>query len=191
MSAEPQRAPESVTDRSPPSTPDSSDADRRRGGGLLWALGRGIVGGVVATVTMTVYRFPIFRALPPTADFWAKFVGGGEPADYYWEGLVLHVGYGAGAGGVCGAMFSRYVTRDPDRRAFRGVVFGTAFGLVLSVFGERVLLGRLLDVDLRPNERLIFHVGHLVYGLTLGTWIGTHGGLGETRGRQRREDRIR
>jgi hypothetical protein len=26
-----------------------------------------------------------------------------------------------------------------------------------------------LDAD----ERLVFHVGHLVYGLTLGTWLGS------------------
>jgi len=36
---------------------------------------RGVVGGLIATVLMTLYRFPVFRALPPTADFWAKYVG--------------------------------------------------------------------------------------------------------------------
>jgi hypothetical protein len=28
---------------------------------------------------MTVYRLPVTRSLPPTAEFWAKFVSGDHP----------------------------------------------------------------------------------------------------------------
>jgi len=29
----------------------------------------------------------------------------------------------------------------------------------------------LLDVE--PDDRFAFHVGHVLYGITLGAWIGT------------------
>lgn len=127
---------------------------------------------------MTVYRLPVFRALPPTAEFWARFVAGGEPADHPLAGLALHLGYGGAAGAVFGAVFSLVPTRDWLRRELAGVVLGAVYSLVLSAFGARVLLGRLLDLHPDPDERVAFHVGHLVYGLTLGTWVGVRASAG-------------
>ncbi len=119
---------------------------------------------------MTAYRLPVARSLPPTATFWAKYVGGGDPSDYPVVALVLHLLYGAG-GGVAFASAFRASERTPTE--WEGVAAGTIFGVVLSVFGSRVVLGELLDRSLDPDEALVFHVGHLVYGLTLGTWIGS------------------
>jgi predicted MFS family arabinose efflux permease len=97
---------------------------------------RGAEGGALATAVMTVYRLPVTRSLPPTAEFWATFVSGGDPADSPVAALVLHVVYGVAAGAI--------------------------FAVVLRT---------LLDTD--PDDRFAFHVSHLLYGITLGAWVGT------------------
>jgi hypothetical protein len=50
-------------------------------------------------------------------------------------------------------------------------VYGLVYGLVLSAVGEWVVLGAILDVD--PDDRFAFHIGHVLYGITLGAWVGT------------------
>ncbi len=145
---------------------------------------RGLEGGLLATLVMTVYRLPVSRSLPPTAEFWAQFVGGGEPEDYPVPALALHFAYGAGAGAAFAALLAgrESVARgDPGRDRPPGpptdagevptTVAGLLYGLVLSAVGERVVLGRLLGVD--PDDRVAFHVGHVLYGITLGAWVGT------------------
>lgn len=128
---------------------------------------------------MTVFRMPVTRSLPPTAEFWAKFVGGGDPSDYPVRALVLHLVYGTVAGGLFAAMLPH---RDPvEDGAGRGppsrsgepsaTLYGFAYGVLLSVVGDRVVLGAILDVE--PDDRFAFHVGHVIYGLALGEWVGT------------------
>ncbi|NHN42698.1 hypothetical protein G9C85_13815 [Halorubellus sp. JP-L1] len=145
------------------------------------AVASGAVGGLVGTLAMTAYRIPLFEGLPPTAEFWAQYVGDGDPSSYPLQALALHFGYGAGAGSVLGLALSR-LGDDPGERDDRVTLLaGVAYALVLSVLGNRILLGRLLDVDLDGEERLVFHVGHVVYGLALGTWLGTAGAIGRSR----------
>jgi len=147
---------------------------------LRW-VGNGIVGGTIATVVMTAYRMPVTTSLPPSAAFWSTYVAGGEPEDHPVAGLLLHLGYGAAAGGVFGVLF-RLAMRDrlgnPEGDAQRdrlrevlGLLAGVVYGLALSVFGRRLLLGRLLPMELDPTERFVFHVSHVVYGLSLGSWV--------------------
>lgn len=140
---------------------------------------RGVVGGVIATAMMTLYRFPLFRALPPTAEFWATFVRGGEPEQYPVAALVLHFAYGGAAGGVFGLAFSQLSFRTERGRRLWALGLSLAYGLALSVFGSRVLLSRLLGEELEPDERAIFHVGHVIYGLTLGTWMSSRERAGD------------
>jgi hypothetical protein len=140
---------------------------------------RGVVGGLVATAVMTVYRLPIFRSLPPTAEFWARYVGGGEAEEYPFVGLVLHFLYGGVGGGLFGGLFARLSSRTSLPREPLGVASGVGFGGVLSVFGTRVVFPYLLGRDLEADERLVFHVGHLVYGLTIGTWVAKRESAGE------------
>lgn len=131
----------------------------------------GLVGGLVATVAMTAFRLPISESPPPTAAFWAKYIGGGEPEDHPIAGMALHLGYGA-AGGI---LFGLIPTSAGSAlaREQRGVILGLGYSILLSVFGERAILERLLEMDLSPDERFVFHVGHVVYGLTLGAWVGS------------------
>jgi len=133
----------------------------------------GVAGGVHATAVMTLYRLPIADSLPPTADFWATFVGEGRAEDYPTVGLALHVLYGAVAGLAFAPLFAAVARGSTAQRERRGVILGTAYGVVLSGLGRIVLLAGLLDQDLESDERWIFLVSHLVYGLTLGSWLGS------------------
>jgi hypothetical protein len=164
--------------RDPPA--DARDAAERPaaeepspGVSRLRALLLGARAGLVATVVMTAYRVPISASLPPTAAFWANYVAGGEPSDHPIAGLALHLVYGTAAGALFGATFPRRISGSEVTMERAGALRGTVFGLVLSVFGVRVLLEGLLGMDLEPDERWIFHVSHAVYGLTLGSWFGS------------------
>ena len=133
---------------------------------------------------MTVYRLPVSRSLPPTAEFWTTFVSQGNPQDATVAALVLHAAYGGVAGAVFAALLGhrRSVTDDgveaespPGPPTYTGEISTTAlgvlYGTILSVVGERLVLGRLLGID--PDDRVAFHVGHLLYGIALGAWVGT------------------
>jgi len=147
---------------------------------LARAAANGALGGVVGTLAMTAYRIPLFEGLPPTAEFWARYVGDGDPSSYPLRALALHLCYGAGAGSVLGLALSRIGAEPAERDDRLTLCAGVLYALALSAFGNRVLIDGLLDVDLDDAERLVFHVGHVVYGLALGTWLGTAGAIGRT-----------
>ena len=132
----------------------------------------GVRGGLVATVVMTAFRLPISRSLPPTARFWTTYVSSGSE-DVVGPAVALHLLYGAAAG----VPYATLVTGRSDESTWEsevvGVLAGAAYGLFLSAFGVRVVLGRVLGMELSPDERLVFHVGHAVYGLTLGEGVGS------------------
>jgi hypothetical protein len=125
---------------------------------------------------MTAYRMPISGSLPPTANFWARFVGDGSPEEYPLQAFVLHLIYGAAGGALFGTLFSDTTTGSDSRVGIelRDLLSGLGFGLGGSLFGTRVVLGRLVGMDLSRDEALIFHVGHLIYGVTLGAWLGSN-----------------
>ncbi|MFC6756311.1 MULTISPECIES: hypothetical protein [Haloarcula] len=153
---------------------------------LLRSLARGCVGGLVATVVMTVYRIPVFKALPPTAEFWARFVGGGDVEEYFVPGLLLHLLYGVIGGAVYGILASFVDVDDPVARERLSVLSGVAYGLGLSAFGSRVVFVRLLGRELQSEDALVFHVGHAVYGVTLGTFVATSEAAGDVYRESRR-----
>lgn len=67
-----------------------------------------------------------------------------------------------------------------ERERDLGVIgLALMYGLALSVFGTRFVFHYLLDEKLEPDEAVIFHVGHVIYGLTLGTWISFRERKGE------------
>lgn len=134
----------------------------------------GVKAGTIATAVMTLFRIPITDSLPPTAHFWAKYVGGGEPDDYPVQALLLHFLYGIGAGTVFAGVFQFRARGSDVHEERQGTLWATVYGLALSVFGTRVIFDRLLGLDLDPDERWIFHVSHAIYGLTLGAWLGSN-----------------
>lgn len=162
---------------------ERADADSKpaRSTTLAEDVVQGAIGGAFATVVLTAYRLPIARSLPPTAAFWEQYVGGEDAANYPGIGLVLHLLYGVGGGAVFGVIYRAFGVdelSEHDRETV-GMVLATAYGLALSAFGSRIVLGRLLEMDLDADESLVFHVGHLVYALALGTWLGSRVGDGE------------
>lgn len=155
---------------------ESTRSDASEGSATLGnAIKFGSLGGFIATLSMTIFRMPTSKSLPPTARFWATYVGSGEPEDYPVIALVLHLIYGV----VSGIFFALLTPGNEDTEEVaesKGALLGTLYGIILSIFGMRVLLERVLDTDPDTDERLVFHISHVVYGLTLGTWVGSRFG---------------
>lgn len=151
---------------------DERDETRPVAGRLGPAL-LGAKAGFVATIVMTAFRLPISRSLPPTDEFWARYVRRDGAEGNLTPAIVLHLLYGSLAGVVYVVAVPGPSTASEARGEVTGVVTAVAYSLVLSAFGSRVVLGDLLDQHLDPDERLVFHLGHLVYGITLGAWIGS------------------
>lgn len=129
------------------------------------------IGGLFATVVMTIFRAPTARSLPPTANFLSRIFGGSSD-DYPVSSMALHLLYGVAGGVAFGFSWNR-LPEYTDEPEITGFVLGTAYGMALSVFGERVVLRHLVDMDLSRDESAVFHAGHLVYGLALGVWVGS------------------
>lgn len=129
---------------------------------------------------MTTFRVPTARSLPPTAHFLSRWFGG-SPEDYPLSALVLHLAYGTAAGAIFGRL-APHPERTTDEPEMVGLLAGTAYGVLLSAFGERVVLPVLVGMDLDTDESAVFHAGHIVYGLTLGVWTGSRATTDETGG---------
>ncbi|WP_049929004.1 DUF6789 family protein [Halopiger goleimassiliensis] len=147
--------------------------DRSRLEHAAYASLRGIQAGFVATLIMTAFRLPIMRSLPPSANFWSQYVAGGDPDDHPLAGLVLHFVYGMQAGAIFGGLFALQDAERSIEPEQRGLVWGSVYGMALSAFGSQVMLKELLGIRLEGDELALFHAGHLVYGLSLGAWVGS------------------
>lgn len=128
---------------------------------------------------MTVYRMPVFRALPPTAEFWARYVGGGDAKQYFIPGIFLHFLYGTLAGGIFGVLVSFLDVESDVSRERVYLVAGLGYGLLLSAIGSRLIFVRVLGRELQPEHSMVFHVGHAIYGVTLATFMASREPLGE------------
>lgn len=140
---------------------------------VVEATARGAQAGIVATAIMTAFRLPIMRSLPPTANVWARYVSGGEPEDHPIAGLLLHFVYGTIGGmvfGGCYALLDENQAIEPEQR---GILWGSLYGMALSIFGSQVVLPGLLDARPDEDELALFHAAHLVYGVALGAWVGS------------------
>jgi hypothetical protein len=145
----------------------SSAADRTP------SLRNGARAGALATFVMSAFRMPVSRSPPPPSWFWAEFVAGGSPDDHPYVGAVLHLLYGVAAGVVYALLAPAGGRDDAAVPEWAGAVRGVVYGAVLSGVGIVALMDWLLGLDLDADERFVFHVSHLVYGVTLGTWLGS------------------
>lgn len=159
--------------RGEPADRTEESDERSRLEHAIYAGARGLQAGFVATLIMTAFRLPIMRSLPPSANFWARYVGSGDPGDYRIPGIVLHLLYGTSAGAVFGSLFALYDADRAIEAEQRGIVWGGVFGMGLSAFGNQFMLKELLDVRLDADELALFHAAHLVYGISLGAWVGS------------------
>ncbi len=138
---------------------------------MLSSVKNGFIGGLFSTVVMTAFRESISLSYPPTGKFLAKYLGG-EPNDHTIGAIALHLLYGGFAGCLFSVPFGEGSNSALDTET-EGLIAGLGYGLLLSVFGERVMLGRLVGVSLEEDESTIFHAGHAMYGLALGAWVGS------------------
>ncbi|MFC3959437.1 DUF6789 family protein [Halovivax cerinus] len=159
-------------DRSPSRTHPDSDAPSRRAHALAASV-RGLQAGFVATLIMTAFRLPIVRSLPPSAHFWATYVAGGEAEDHTIPGLVLHLAYGTVSGAIFGGLFAAQDAEAAIEAEQRGLLWGGVYGLALSAFGTQIMLKDRLGIELDADELALFHAAHLVYGISLGAWVGS------------------
>lgn len=131
----------------------------------------GLVGGLIATILMTV----VMRAMgdggpPPTAALVAKFAGG-EPADHAMPGMLLHFVYGIGAG-VVFAVGVPLVFGGFDSLGV-AVGLGLVYGLVLMIGGMVFWMRAVLGMEPDRPTVMGFAAAHVVYGLILGAFLGT------------------
>lgn len=165
--------------RSERSRADDTEGEAQAHQSRSRAFARGVLGGLLGTAVMTLYRFPLFRGLPPTAEFWAQYVRGGEPEQYPVAGLLLHFSYRGAAGGLFGLLVAHTPFSSERQRHLGAIFLSLAYGLFLSVFGMQILLKRLLGETLEADESAFFHVGHVIFGLTLGAWMSARENPGE------------
>jgi len=130
----------------------------------------GLAGGLVATIIMTVFMMALGDdSPPPTALFWSKYVGDGEPDEYMVQGMVLHMIYGIIAGLV-------FVVVVPLIGISIGsmttaVLFGLAYGFVLFLGAAVFWMNVVLDLDPEMPMVAMFLLFHLIYGVVLGVWL--------------------
>lgn len=153
--------------------PERAAGSGSRVGDVAYASARGLQAGLVATLIMTAFRLPILRSLPPSANFWARYVSGDDPEDHPVMGLVLHLLYGVSSGAVFGGLFALFESERSIEPEQRGLVWGAVYGMGLSAFGSQIMLDELLDIRLEADELALFHAAHLVYGISLGAWVGS------------------
>ena len=132
----------------------------------------GLVAGFVATIVMTVFMMVLGDdSPPPTALFWSKYVGDGDPSDYMMQGMVLHLLYGTIAGGVFAAIVPLlgFVSVATVGSA---VLWGLGYGIVLfvgaAIFWMNIVLG--MEPEMKVAGMFLFF--HLIYGGILGAWLG-------------------
>jgi hypothetical protein len=131
----------------------------------------GIVGGIVATIVMTMGMMSLDDGgPPPTAGLVAK-IAGGEPAEYEKPGMFLHVLYGVGAGVV----FALGVPQIG--LSFDSIVVATGLGLVygvlLMIVGMLFWMQTVLRTEPDRDTVVMFGTVHVIYGVVLGAVLGT------------------
>lgn len=132
----------------------------------------GLVGGVVATIVMTVFMMLLGDdSPPPTALFWSKYVGDGDPDGYMMQGMVLHMLYGIVAGGVF-AILATALGFVSVATIGSALLWGLAYGVALFVGAAMFWMNLVLDMDPEPKMAGMFLFFHLVYGAVLGAWVG-------------------
>jgi hypothetical protein len=133
----------------------------------------GLAGGIVATIVMTAFMMTLGDdSPPPTAAFYAKYIGDGTPDDYMPQGMFLHMMYGLGAGVAFAYLGVADLFLFTPVNLMNGLANGLAYGAVLFVGAAVFWMNIVLDMDPEPADVAQFLFFHLVYGGVLGAWVG-------------------
>lgn len=132
----------------------------------------GLVGGLLATIVMTVFMMALGDdSPPPTASLWAKYVGDGPAEDYMMPGMLLHLLYGTGAG-VAFALGAPVVGVGLETVG-AAIAAAVGFAIVLTVVGMVLWMRIVLAMEPEPKTAAMFTVFHLIYGVVLGGFVGS------------------
>lgn len=129
----------------------------------------GFVGGLVATIVMSMVLMAMGGGPPPTAALLAKFRGG-EPEEYKMPGMLLHLIYGSVAGAVLVLVVNAVMPGITSLTAWLGI--GLAYGIVLLLGGAMGWVKGVIGMEPDKEMMITFTVVHVVYGLVLGAWLG-------------------
>lgn len=131
----------------------------------------GLIGGIVATFGMTAFMMALGDdSPPPTALFWSKYIGDGQPDEYMMHGMALHFLYGLSAG--VGLAVLLIAGGFDTVSLVEAVGIGLGYGVVLFVVAAGFWMNVILDLDADPKMAGMFLFFHLVYGGVLGAVIG-------------------
>lgn len=131
----------------------------------------GLVGGLVATIGMSIVMKVMGGGPPPTANFIARFTGG-DPGEYAMPGMLLHLVYGTVAGGVLVALAVAVLDVSLVGDLGGALLWGVVWGILLMVVGAVVWIRGVIGMRPTGGMMMQFGVVHLVYGLVLGAWLG-------------------
>lgn len=131
----------------------------------------GLVGGLVATIVMTMFMMALGDdSPPPTAALWSKYVGNGPPEDFMMPGMLLHMLYGIGAGAVF-VVLAEALGYGLETMT-TALVGGVLYAVVLMLFGMIFWMNIVIGLDADAKTAGMFGFFHLVYGLVLGAVVG-------------------
>ncbi|MBX0325515.1 hypothetical protein EGH21_21045 [Halomicroarcula sp. F13] len=132
----------------------------------------GLVGGLVATIVMTMFMMALGDdSPPPTAALWAKYVGDEGPESYMMQGMALHMLYGIGAGAVFAVVVTALGFGVGPGALTTSLLWAVVYGLVLTVVGAVFWMRVVLAMEPEPAMVGMFTLFHLVYGIVLGAMV--------------------
>lgn len=134
----------------------------------------GLVGGLAATVVMSLLMAPMMRGQPGPAAMLASKLNGRPPGDNATLGYALHLAYGLAAGVLLAWGLDAYAgiaSWTLLGLAGAGILFGVALWLLGALFWapvsgmDRRLAGMSREGTIRLQSAMLGL--HLVYGLVL------------------------
>lgn len=132
----------------------------------------GLVGGLVATIVMTMFMMALGDdSPPPTAALWAKYVGDEGPDAYMMQGMVLHMLYGIGAGAVFTLGVTALGLGVGAGALTTSLLWGVVYALGLTVVGAIFWMRVVLAMEPEPQMVGMFALFHLVYGVVLAAMV--------------------
>jgi len=132
----------------------------------------GLVGGLVATIVMTIFMMGLGDdSPPPTAALWAKYVGDEGPESYMMQGMALHMMYGIGASAVFAVGVTALSLGVGAGALGTSLLWAVIYALGLTVVGAVFWMRVVLAMEPEPKMVGMFTLFHLVYGLVLGASV--------------------
>jgi len=132
----------------------------------------GLVGGLVATIVMTMFMMALGDdSPPPTAALWAKYVGDEGPESYMMQGMALHMMYGIGAGAVFAVGVTALSLGVGAGALGTSLLWAVIYALGLTVVGAVFWMRVVLAMEPEPKMVGMFALFHIVYGLVLGASV--------------------